>query len=139
MPNSSRQKGDRAERQIVELFRSLGFDAYRVPLSGAAAGFKSDVEVRIGPRTLRLESKVKAGKFGLLYRWLNGSDILCVKADRKPMLAVLDLEKLASLLTHMPSATQTIAQQIPENLTPNYPTIKVSPPTISVDPKHHLP
>ena len=46
---SSREKGMRAERQIVDLFRQVGLEAYRVPLSGISAGFKSDVEVRDDP------------------------------------------------------------------------------------------
>jgi len=106
---SSREKGMRAERQIVELFRQVGLEAYRVPLSGISAGFKSDVEVRIGSQRLRFESKVRAKEFGLLYRWLTGSDALVVKADRKPMLVVLPLEKFAIALGEYASATENVA------------------------------
>ena len=106
---SSREKGMRAERQIVELFRQVGLKAYRVPLSGISAGFKSDVEVRIGSQRLRFESKVRAKEFGLLYRWLTGSDALVVKADRKPMLVVLPLEKFAIALGEYASATENVA------------------------------
>jgi len=106
---SSREKGMRAERQIVELFRQVGLKAYRVPLSGISAGFKSDVEVRIGSQRLRFASKVRAKEFGLLYRWLTGSDALVVKADRKPMLVVLPLEKFAIALGEYASATENVA------------------------------
>src|SRR6516162_3401590 len=102
---SSREKGMRAERQIVELFRQVGLEAYRVPLSGVSAGFKSDVEVRIGSRTLRLESKVRAKEFTLLYRWLFGVAALVVKADRKPSLIILSLEEFAILLGQNRSQT----------------------------------
>jgi hypothetical protein len=105
---SSRENGMRAERQIVELFRQVGLEAYRVPLSGISAGFKSDVEVRIGSQRLRFESKVRAKEFGLLYRWLTGSDALVVKADRKPMLVVLPLEKFAIALGEYASATEIV-------------------------------
>ena len=108
---SSREKGMRAERQIVELFRQVGLKAYRVPLSGISAGFKSDVEVRIGSQRLRFESKVRAKEFGLLYRWLTGSDALVVKADRKPMLVVLPLEKFAIALGEYASATENVADK----------------------------
>jgi len=108
---SSREKGMRAERQIVELFRQVGLEAYRVPLSGIPAGFKSDVEVRIGSQRLRFESKVRAKEFGLLYRWLTGSDALVVKADRKPMLVVLPLEKFAIALGEYASATENVAHK----------------------------
>jgi hypothetical protein len=106
MPNNSRRKGDRAERQIVELLRAFGFDAFRVPLSGAASGFKSDIEVRLGARTLRLESKVRAHKFGMIYRWLFGSDAVVVKSDHKPALVILTLENFASLLRDNANQTQ---------------------------------
>ena len=108
---SSREKGMRAERQIVELFRQVGLEAYRVPLSGISAGFKSDVEVRIGSQRLRFESKVRAKEFGLLYRWLTGSDALVVKADRKPMLVVLPLEKFAIALGEYASAKENVAHK----------------------------
>jgi Holliday junction resolvase len=48
MANASRQKGDRFERQIVDELRDAGFDAHRIPLSGACPGFVGDVEVRDG-------------------------------------------------------------------------------------------
>ena len=112
---SSREKGMRAERQIVELFRQVGLKAYRVPLSGISAGFKSDVEVRIGSQRLRFESKVRAKEFGLLYRWLTGSDALVVKADRKPMLVVLPLEKFAIALGEYASATENVADEPSHN------------------------
>lgn len=44
--SSSKAKGDRFERAVVEELREVGFDAHRVPLSGAAAGFVGDVEIR---------------------------------------------------------------------------------------------
>src|SRR6516164_2735939 len=80
---SSREKGMRAECQIVELFRQVGLKAYRVPLSGISAGFKSDVEVRIGSQRLRFESKVRAKEFGLLYRWLPAQ----MRSSLKPIVS----------------------------------------------------
>jgi len=91
--------------------RQVGLKAYRVPLSGISAGFKSDVEVRIGSQRLRFESKVRAKEFGLLYRWLTGSDALVVKADRKPMLVVLPLEKFAIALGEYASAIENVAHK----------------------------
>ena len=108
---SSREKGMRAERQIVELLRAFGFDAHKVPLSGAVTGFESDVELRVGNKVFRLESKMRAHGFGLLYRWLTGVDALIVKADRKPMLVVLPLEKFAIALGEYASATENVAHK----------------------------
>lgn len=39
----SKQKGDRFEREIVNILREQGIDAGRVPLSGAVEGFPGDV------------------------------------------------------------------------------------------------
>lgn len=102
MPNSSRDKGSRAERAIVELLRAHGLDAYRIPLSGAVTGFKSDIEIRLGNQVLKLESKVRAKGFKNIYRWLSGSDGLVIKADREKTLIVLDLDLLANVLAKIP-------------------------------------
>ncbi len=98
MPNRAKQKGDRAERLIVDVLRSYGLDAYRIPLSGAATGFKSDVEVRLKDGNLKLESKVRARGFTRLYKWLEFNDALIVKGDRCDPLIVLDLKRFARLI-----------------------------------------
>ena len=94
----SRQKGARAERECVALLRGVGLNAYRIPLSGSCAGFKSDVEIRLPTRTLKVESKIRAGGFSTIYRWLDGSDVLVLRRDRDRLLAVISLEELARLL-----------------------------------------
>jgi hypothetical protein len=38
-----------------DLLRAAGLDAYRIPLSGISAGFKSHVELRIGNKTFTIE------------------------------------------------------------------------------------
>jgi hypothetical protein len=81
----------------VELLRSHGLEAYRVPLSGAATGFKSDVEVRLGDQTFRLESKVKSKGFSRIYKWLANADFVVLKADREKPLAVIPLDVLCQL------------------------------------------
>lgn len=45
MGKKEREKGIRAELKIRDAFRNAGFHSWRVPLSGAAEGFKSDVLV----------------------------------------------------------------------------------------------
>jgi hypothetical protein len=93
-----RQKGSRCEREIVQLLRSHGLSAYRVPLSGSCIGFKDDIEIRAPGRTWRLESKARGAGFVQIYRWLADADVLVLRADRQRLLAVLDLEELAKLL-----------------------------------------
>ncbi len=143
MPNRSKQKGDRCEREIVELFLAAGLEAYRVPLSGAATGFKSDVEVRLPGTTLKLESKVRGTGFGRIYKWLVGNDGVVIKADREQTLLVIPLERFAkllgaSLVSDQPQSTpdtvekeqhQTGSLQMPEGhrvlLNAGKPTIRV--------------
>jgi hypothetical protein len=43
-------------------------------LTGAAGGFKDDVEIRLANQTLRLESKVRKNGFSLIYHWLGTAD-----------------------------------------------------------------
>jgi Holliday junction resolvase len=95
---ASRQKGDRAERAIVHLLQERGFAAERVPLSGAARGrFGGDVSVPLLGRDLRCEVKCRGNGFRQLYDWLNGADLLIVKADRLEPLVVLPLKFAAEI------------------------------------------
>lgn len=92
-----RQKGDRAERDLVKRLQAAGLDAKRVPLSGSAKGYPGDVAVRLGDRELCLEVKSRAD-FKTLYGWLEHRDALVLKADRKDPLVVLKLSDALTLL-----------------------------------------
>lgn len=95
---ASRQKGDRAERALVKFLQSHGFAAERVPLSGAAGGrFACDVSVPVLGIDRKAEVKVRANGFVELYRWLDGADLLVVRADQKEPLVVLPL-RLATVI-----------------------------------------
>jgi len=88
----SRNKGNRAERELVRLLQAAGFAGERVPLSGAAHGrFGGDVSVPLLGVDRRVEVKARADGFKELYRWLNGADLLIVRADRAEPLVVLPL------------------------------------------------
>lgn len=86
-----REKGARFERSVVEAFNAFGMDAKRVPLSGAAAGFKGDVHFvcQGAPRVAECKSR-KAG-FKVLREWLGDNDILAIKDDRTEPLIVMRL------------------------------------------------
>lgn len=91
-----RQKGNRLERALVKLFQDHGLGAERVPLSGAAGGsYLGDLTVPVIGRDLVVEAKARANSFSRLYAWLEGRDILVVKADRREALVILPL-KLAT-------------------------------------------
>lgn len=87
----SRSKGLRAERGFVELHRALGVDALRVPLSGAAEGFKGDLLLGIRDRKLQAEVKARATGSGFvtLEKWLGDNDALFLRRDRADALVVL--------------------------------------------------
>lgn len=84
----SRNKGQRREREFAKLIGGL-----RVPLSGAQEGFENDIE-GLG---LKWEVKARKDGFKTLYQWLGDErekpDALALKADRKPWLVVMTLEK----------------------------------------------
>src|SRR5215470_16841867 len=95
---ASRQKGNRAERALVHALQNVGFAAERVPLSGAARGrFGGDISIPLLGRDLRCEVKCRGNGFRQLYDWLNGADLLIVKADRLDPLVVLPLKFAAEI------------------------------------------
>jgi Holliday junction resolvase len=95
---ASRQKGNRAERGLVRILHSFGFAAERVPLSGAARGrFGGDVSVPLLGVDRRVEVKCRGDGFRELYKWLNGADVLVVKADRLEPLVVVPLRFAAQV------------------------------------------
>ena len=85
----SRDKGQRIEREIVNLHREIGVDAERVPLSGAAGGtFDGDIVIA---GTFKAEVKARAGGQGFktLTRWLADHDVLFLREDRETPLVVM--------------------------------------------------
>lgn len=100
MGKFSRDKGARKEREVVNTYRSKGYKAERVPLSGAAGGsFAGDIlvyaNVKTVPsiQTMTVEVKHRADGFKQIYNWLGDNDALVIGADRQPQLLVIPLEK----------------------------------------------
>ncbi len=100
MAKKSRDKGGRAERSLVNLFKSWGLRAERVGVA-YASGHDVDVYRAWHDAPLCGESKVRADGFKQLYAWLDkdGADFLALKADRRETLFVLPERVLRSLLT----------------------------------------
>jgi Holliday junction resolvase len=95
---ASRDKGNRLERAVVRLLQDHGLGAERVPLSGSAGGsYLGDLTVPILGRDLVIEAKSRANGFAQLYSWLDGRDVLIVKADRRDALVVLPLKLAAEI------------------------------------------
>jgi Holliday junction resolvase len=97
---ASRRKGDRLERALVRVLQNNGFAAERVPLSGAAGGsYTGDLTVPLLGRDLRVEAKSRGTGFNQLYRWLDGADLLIVRADRQEPLVVAPLKLAIEIAT----------------------------------------
>jgi Holliday junction resolvase len=112
----SRDKGARSERSIVAALQTAGFAAVRVPLSGAVGGrFGGDVVLPINGRDLRCEVKCRGDGFKKLYDWLNGRDVLIVKADRLEPLVVVPL-KLAAEIAARAELTKRSSNSVPETV-----------------------
>lgn len=95
---ASRQKGDRVERALVRFLQEQGFAAERVPLSGSAGGrYGGDVSVPLLGADRTIEVKCRAAGFVELYRWLDGADLLVVRADRREPLVILPLRLAAEV------------------------------------------
>lgn len=108
---ASRDKGSRFEREIVNLLKANGLDAYRIPLSGASAGFKGDIQIRLGDKRLTLEAKSRGSGFKFIYDSLEGSDALCLRADRQEALIVFRLKDVVVLLSPSPSIVPQASEQ----------------------------
>lgn len=120
---SPRRKGDRSERELVELLREMGYSARRIPQSGSAVDFKGDVLVgdRCGSPTCvagvnnypvrdncynckgtgiepgseeQWEVKRRAGAFKLIDRWLDEAHAVAFRRDRGEWCVCLRLKDL---------------------------------------------
>lgn len=103
MGKSSKRKGSHYERKIVRDHEDEGVVCYKVPLSGAMAGYKGDVVV-----CDELRGEVKARKaangFKKVRDWLGDNDVLFLQEigtrhDPSPKaLAVLPWDRWLELL-----------------------------------------
>jgi Holliday junction resolvase len=95
---SPKRKGVRVEREIVQLLCELGLPCVRVPLSGAIGGaWSGDIHLELHGQTFTIEVKARR-EFRPLQLWLARADLLLLKADRQPPLAVLPVSLLAKLI-----------------------------------------
>ena len=91
-----RRKGDRIERELVEMHQALGVHAERYPLSGASrfrnSGHDLDVYVDgkdAAPIVCEVKSRKDGANFVTLDRWLGEFDALFLKRDRANPLVVV--------------------------------------------------
>jgi hypothetical protein len=88
----SRDKGNRLERELVNLLQRAGIAAERIPLSGSAGGkFAGDISIPVLGVDRCCECKVRGKGFGQLYTWLRDRDLLIIRADRRELLVIIPL------------------------------------------------
>ena len=81
-----RDKGARTERTVAKVLQANAFAAAKI---SRAYQPSHDVVSSLSGRDLFVEVKARADLFRDLYNWLDGRDILIVKADHKEPLVVL--------------------------------------------------
>lgn len=93
MGKKSRDKGQRREREFADLI-----GGQRIPLSGAQEGYPNDVE----GMGLQWEVKAKANGYKTIYDYVlderEKPDAVALKADRKPWLVCMTLDKFKELM-----------------------------------------
>lgn len=98
---TSRNKGNRVERELVNKLKDVGFDTVRVPLSGAAEGFKGDININISSRET-LIAEVKARKDGAGFKqledWKGDHDYLFLKRNNCDPMVAMDWDEFLRLL-----------------------------------------
>ena len=105
MSKSQRDKGLRAEREIVDRHKAINVHAERIPLSGASRyrGAGHDVDLYpFGRNAAPLVAEVKArgngSGFTLLEKWLGEHQVLFLCRDRADPLVVLPWSTCETLL-----------------------------------------
>ena len=94
MPNRSKEKGDRYEREIVAMAEALGLKAYRHYLSRSP--LNDAVDIVVAGRDCQV--KKEASGFKRIRAWMEGVDALVVGSDREKPLVVVRLEDWLKLL-----------------------------------------
>ena len=91
-----RRKGDRIERELVQLHKDLGIHAERYPLSGASRfrGSGHDVDIYArgrdeAPLVVECKARKNGAGFTTLEKWLGEFDALFLKRNNADPMVVL--------------------------------------------------
>ena len=97
MPHPSKRKGSAFELEVVHYLQAQGIAATKVPLSGAVADYKGDIDCPVRGIDRKLECKRRAQAFGTLYGFMADNYAVVVRDNRTPPLVVMRLEDFAEL------------------------------------------
>jgi Holliday junction resolvase len=103
-----RRKGNRVEREIVQLHKAIGVHAERHPLSGAShfRGSGHDVEIYVfgtdeRPLLAEVKSRRSGAGFVTLEKWLGEYDCLFLRRDSSCPMILLPWRVWAALLARV--------------------------------------
>tara|TARA_R100000234_G_C4964093_1_gene163111 strand:- start:528 stop:833 length:306 start_codon:yes stop_codon:yes gene_type:complete len=94
----SRDKGLRVERELVNKLKESGVDAKRVPLSGAAEGFKGDIQ--IGDLIAEVKARKDGAGFKTLEHWLGDNDVLFLKKNNTDPMVILTWDLFVEMIKY---------------------------------------
>lgn len=106
MGRMQRRKGAVIEREIVNRHLELGINALRVPLSGAARGFKDDVQIEL-LGTCEVKARASGEGFKTLEAWLGTCDALFLRRNQADPLVLLPWSTYVRLMRAIKNADAT--------------------------------
>ena len=105
MSKSQRDKGIRAEREIIDRHKTINVHAERIPLSGASRyrGAGHDVDIYpfgrdAAPFVAEVKARGNGSGFAHLEKWLGDYQVLFLRRDRADPLVLLPWDTWVSLL-----------------------------------------
>lgn len=116
MGKMSRNKGSRNERLLVEHLKKKGYEALRVPLSGAMKGYKCDVRAIRGGVEHTFELKVRANEYGSIYAFFAMNEengvVRISDADSNTLVLSDDFEKVKDMAGEYPLDESRTAKKL---------------------------
>ncbi len=98
MTSKSKQKGSAFEREIVKLHLGMDIKAKRVPLSGADANYKGDVDIMNGRFIGECKKRKEGTGFKVIENWLGNHDMLFLRRNRAEPMVVLPWDTYVILM-----------------------------------------
>ena len=98
--SSAKKKGKRLELKVAQELRKAGFQAGRMPLSGADSMLKGDIYCPALPDyhfECKNQERVKLWEWWQIVRDTTGP-VLVISGNHRPIVAVIELEKLIDLI-----------------------------------------
>jgi Holliday junction resolvase len=93
---ASKNKGYRIEKKIEAMLKDIGLPAKRMPLSGAAPGYKGDIQ--INDLLCEVKSRKGGAGFTTIERWLGENDYLFLHRNHAQPLVVMNFDHFATLV-----------------------------------------